>query len=89
MAEFLVERASKDYEPINFDFLNEDLMVVSHVEEESSKKPDWKLYFDRAFNAFGHGVSAILITPEGEYYPSQLDWTSITPITWQNMKFAP
>ena len=69
MAEFLVERASKDYEPINFDFPDEDLMAVSHDEEESSKKDYWKLYFDGASNALGHGIDVILITLEGEYCP--------------------
>ena len=43
-------------------------MAVSHVEEESSKKSCWKLYFDGASNALGHGIGAVLITPEGEYY---------------------
>ena len=38
VVEFLIKRALEDYEPFNFDFLDEDLMVVSHVEEESSKK---------------------------------------------------
>ena len=38
IADFLAERASEDYEPINFDFLNEDLMVFSHDEKERSEK---------------------------------------------------
>ena len=33
IAEFFVDRASEDYEPIDFDFLDEDLMTVSHDEE--------------------------------------------------------
>ena len=54
VVKFLVERASEDYKPIDFDFPNEDLMAISHVEEESSEKTCWKLYFDRASNALGH-----------------------------------
>ena len=69
IADFLIERASEDYEPIDFDFLDEDLMVVLYNEEESLEKNCWKLYFNRAFNALGHGISAILINPEGEYCP--------------------
>ena len=64
-----IERASKDYEPIDFDFSDEDLIVVSHDEGKSSKKTCWKLYFDGASNALGHGINAILITPKGEYCP--------------------
>ena len=42
-------------------------MVVSHVEEESSKKTCWKLYFYGAANALGHRIGDVLITSEGEY----------------------
>ena len=69
MAEFLAKRASKDYEPINFDFPNENLMAVSHDEKESMDKTCWKLYFDEASNALGNSIGAVLITPKGEYYP--------------------
>ena len=65
--EFLAERALEDYEPIDFDF--SDLMALSHIKEESSEKICWKLYFDGASNALGHGIGAILITPKGEYCP--------------------
>ena len=68
MAEFCTEWASEDYEPINFDFLDKDLMDVPHVEEKSSEKTCWKLYFDGASNALGHRINAVLITLEGEYY---------------------
>ena len=53
VVEFLTDRALEDYEPINFDFPNEDLMVVSHAKEESSEKSCWKLYFDGMSNALG------------------------------------
>ena len=53
IANFLTERASEDYEPINFDFPDEDLMFVLHDEEESSEKTSWKLYFEGASNALG------------------------------------
>ena len=51
MVEFLVEKASEDYDPIDFDFSNEDLMAISHDEEKSLEKTCWKLYFDGTFNA--------------------------------------
>ena len=53
VAEFLNEKALKDYKPTDFDFFDEDLMAVSHEEEESSEKTCWKLYFDGASNALG------------------------------------
>ena len=53
VVEILVLRASEDYEPIDFDFFDEDLMAISHDEKESSENTCWKLYFDGAFNALG------------------------------------
>ena len=70
-------------EPIDFDFPNKDLMTISHVEEESSKKTCWKLYFDEASNALGHGIGAVLIISEGEYYPftARLDFNCTNNVT--------
>ena len=58
IAEFFAEQVLEDYEPIDFDFdfPDKDLMAISHVEEESSKKTCWKLYFDGATNILGHGI---------------------------------
>ena len=35
IADFLAKRANEEYEPMSFDFPNEDLMVVLQIEEES------------------------------------------------------
>ena len=40
LADFLAERANEEYEPMSFDFPNEDLMVVLQIEEEESPKKD-------------------------------------------------
>ena len=58
-------------------------MAVSHVEEEISKKPCWKLYFDEASNALGNSIGAVLITPKGEYYPfmARLDFNCTNNVT--------
>ena len=36
IADFLAKRANEEYEPMSFDFLNEDLMAVLQIEEEKS-----------------------------------------------------
>ena len=70
IADFLVERANEEYEPMSFDFANEDLMAVLQVEkEESLEENGWKIYFDGASNALGRGVGAILISCEGNHCP--------------------
>ena len=58
-------------------------MAISHVEEESSKKTYWKLYFDGASNALGHDISAILITLKDEYCPftARLDFNCTNNVT--------
>ena len=55
IADFLADRAIEDYEPINFDFPDEDLMVVSKENEKLEEDP-WKMYFDGASNALRHGI---------------------------------
>ena len=70
IADFLAERANEEYEPMSFDFPDEDLMAVLQIKKEESPKEDgWKIYFDGASNALGRGVGAVLISPEGNHYP--------------------
>ena len=70
IADFLAERANEEYELIIFDFPNEDLMAVLQIDkEESPEESGWKMYFDGASNALGHGVGAVLISLKGNHYP--------------------
>ena len=70
IADFLAERANEEYEPMSFDFPDEDLMVVLQIEKEKSPKEDgWKMYFDGASNALERGVGAILTSLEGNHCP--------------------
>ncbi|XP_039012179.1 uncharacterized protein LOC120141335, partial [Hibiscus syriacus] len=69
IAEFIASRASEEYESLSFDFPDEDLMAISVEEVVASSSKYWKLNFDGASNALGHGIGAILVSPEGEHYP--------------------
>ena len=70
IAEFLADRTEDEYDnPVKFEFSNEDLMTIFQVENESTKKDTWKLYFDGASNVLGHGIGVVFISPEGEYCP--------------------
>ena len=40
IADFLVERANEEYEPMSFDFPDEDLMAVLQIEKEESPEED-------------------------------------------------
>ncbi|KAA3488362.1 RNA-directed DNA polymerase (Reverse transcriptase), Ribonuclease H [Gossypium australe] len=69
VVDFLASRALEDYEPLNFDFPNEELMYVAATEKNVAKEHLWKLNFDEASNAVGNGIGAILVSPNGDHYP--------------------
>ncbi|KAG8497327.1 hypothetical protein CXB51_008505 [Gossypium anomalum] len=64
VADFLASRALEDYEPLNFDFPNEELMCIAMTEDSP-----WKLNFEGASNAVGNGIGAVLVSPNGDHYP--------------------
>ncbi|KAG8482730.1 hypothetical protein CXB51_023942 [Gossypium anomalum] len=64
VANFLASRALEDYEPLNFDFPNEELMCIAMAEDSP-----WRLNFDGASNAVGNGIGAVLVSPNGDHYP--------------------
>ncbi|XP_017644327.1 uncharacterized protein LOC108484965 [Gossypium arboreum] len=51
IADFLASRALENYEPLNFDFPNKDLIYVATAEEDTPEDHSWKLNFDGASNA--------------------------------------
>ncbi|XP_039029195.1 LOW QUALITY PROTEIN: uncharacterized protein LOC120163293 [Hibiscus syriacus] len=71
IADFLASRVSNDYQPLNFNFPDEDLLCISMNEKvrTNDEFATWKLYFDGASNALGRGIGAVLISPENVYYP--------------------
>ena len=70
IADFFVEKTNEEYEPMSFEFPDEDLMAVLQIEEEESLEEDgWRMYFDGASNGLGRGVGAILISPKGNHCP--------------------
>ncbi|KAK5795328.1 hypothetical protein PVK06_036590 [Gossypium arboreum] len=69
IANFLATRTMDEYEPLRFEFQDEDLMCITEKECASPKEKSWKISFDGASNALGHGVGAVLVSPEGNHYP--------------------
>jgi len=64
----LAERANDDYEFMEFDFPDEDLMAVFHIGEEPDDSETWTIYFDGASNATDHGIRAVLTSPDGNHF---------------------
>ena len=67
IADFLVSQVIDNYQPLNFEFLDEDLMCIFEVENIVKYGSSWRMYFDGASNALGHGIRAIFISLDGNY----------------------
>ncbi|XP_073263054.1 uncharacterized protein [Populus alba] len=61
IADHLADNAIEDYEPLNFDFPDEDVLVI--------ESDWWTMYFDGKVNVSGNGAGAVIISPEGNQYP--------------------
>ncbi|XP_016673157.1 uncharacterized protein [Gossypium hirsutum] len=68
VADYLASQTTEEYEPLRFDFPDEDLMCILEKEGESSKEKSWKMSFDGVSIALGHGIGAVLVSPEGDHY---------------------
>ena len=66
IADHLADNAIQDYEPLKFDFPDEDVLIV---EEDKVKNDWWIMYFDGAVNVSGNGAGAVIISPDKKQYP--------------------
>ncbi|KAG5233085.1 RNA-directed DNA polymerase (Reverse transcriptase), Ribonuclease [Salix suchowensis] len=64
IADHLADHAMEDYEPLDFDFPDEDVFSV-----EEGKLGWWTMYFDGAVNVCGNGAGAVIISPDKKQYP--------------------
>jgi len=69
LAEFLAHQPINDYQPMQPEFPDEDIMALFATEEDEDDERKWVLFFDGASNALGHGIGAVLISPEKQYIP--------------------
>jgi len=51
------------------EFPDEDIMALFEGDQEEQNGKTWTLLFDGASNVMGHGIGAILISPENQYIP--------------------
>jgi hypothetical protein len=61
----LLNNAIEYYEPLNFDFREEDLLVVKKEEELDQ----WTMYFDGVVNIQGNGAKVVIVFPNRKQYP--------------------
>ena len=63
-----------DYQSMNFEFPNENIMLVTNYEEPGPDEgPEegsrWTMVSDGASNALGNGINTVIISPEGCHTP--------------------
>jgi len=76
LADHLAHQPVEDYQPIKFDFPNEEIMFLKMKDCDEplfGEGPDpnsmWGLIFDEAVNVYGSGIGAVLVTPRGTHIP--------------------
>ena len=76
LSDYLAQQPIDDYEPMKFDFPDEDIMFLKMkdceepvVEEGPDPDEKWTLLFDGAVNARGSGIGAVITTPKGAHMP--------------------
>ncbi|GKV43085.1 hypothetical protein SLEP1_g50423 [Rubroshorea leprosula] len=65
LGSLLLMATLEDYEPIDWDFPDEDILAV----EAESDSDNWKLFFDGAVNKLGCGLGAMLVSLKGDHFP--------------------
>ncbi|XP_050916555.1 uncharacterized protein LOC127131683 [Lathyrus oleraceus] len=78
LSDYLAHLPVEGYQPLRFDFLDEDIMFIrdftmscSEISPEEGPKPgsQWTLVFDGASNARGHGIGVVITSPTGFHLP--------------------
>ncbi|XP_039688680.1 uncharacterized protein [Medicago truncatula] len=76
LADHLAHQPIEDYQPIKFDFPDEEIMYLKMKDCDEplfGEGPDpdskWGLIFDGAVNVFGNGIGAVILTPKGTHIP--------------------
>ncbi|XP_058761630.1 uncharacterized protein LOC131635044 [Vicia villosa] len=74
LADHLAHQAVNDYQSMNFEFPDEDIMLVNDYEEpglDEGPEPGsrWTMVFYGASNALGNGIGVVIISPKGGHTP--------------------
>ncbi|XP_050875520.1 uncharacterized protein LOC127079143 [Lathyrus oleraceus] len=75
LSDYLADQPVEDYEPLKFDFPDEDILLIKRDYEEPGPEegPEpglwWRMMFDGSSNYSGHGIGADLMNPKGGFTP--------------------
>ncbi|XP_006586492.1 uncharacterized protein LOC114424094 [Glycine soja] len=63
LAYYLAQQPINDYQPIHPKFPDKDIMILFEEEVKDEDRDKWIVWFDSMSNTLGHGVRAVLLTP--------------------------
>ena len=74
LADHLTHQAVDDYQSMNFEFPDENIMCITDCEkiglyEGPEQGSRWTMVFDGASNALGNGIGVMIISLEGYHTP--------------------
>jgi len=69
LVDYLAQHPINDYQPMHPEFPDEDIVTLFEEEVEDEDRDKWIMWFDGASNALGHGVGAVLVSPDKQYIP--------------------
>ena len=74
MADHLAHQAVDDYQSMNFELSDENMMLITNCEKHGpyeglEQGSWWTIIFDGASNALGNGIGIVIISPEGFHTP--------------------
>ena len=74
VADHLDHQAVDDYQSMNFEFSDENIMLVTDYEEPGPDEgpeegSQWIMVFDEASNTLGNGIGVVIISAEGCHTP--------------------
>ena len=69
LADYLAQQPIQDYRPMHPEFLDEDIMTLFEEKRTHEDIGKWIVCFDGASNALGHGVGAVLVSPDDKCIP--------------------
>jgi len=69
LANYLAQQPIDDYQPMHPESPDEDIMALFDEEGEVEDKDKLTLWFDGASNVLGHGIGAMLVSLDKQYFP--------------------
>jgi len=69
LVDYLAQQPINDYHPMHLEFPNEDIMALSKEDGGDEDKEKWIVWYDGAPNVLGHGIGAVLVSPDKQCLP--------------------